>query len=47
MLRIGFVVLTTILSLIAPFGVLAGEETKGWYLVEPPIDETSNVLYGI
>jgi hypothetical protein len=47
MLRIGFVVLTTIVSLIAPFGVLAGEATKGWYLVEPPIDETSNVLYGI
>jgi len=30
-------------SLIAPFDPLAGEGTKGWYLLEPPVDETSNV----
>src|SRR5215510_868929 len=47
MRRIAFAVLITILSLIARFGVLAGEGTKGWYLLEPPVDETSNVLFGI
>ena len=47
MRRIGLAVLITILSLIARFGVLAGEGTKGWYLLEPPVDETSNVLFGI
>jgi hypothetical protein len=44
MRRIGLAVLITIMSLIAP---LAGEGTKGWYLLEPPVDETSKVLFGI
>jgi len=47
MRRIAFAVLITILSLIARFGVLAGEGTKAWHLLEPPVDETSNVLFGI
>jgi hypothetical protein len=46
MRRIGFAVLITVVSLIAPFGVLAGEGTKGWSLLEPSVDETSNVLFG-
>ena len=45
--RIGLAVLTTVVSLMAPFGVLAGEGTTGWYLLEPPVDETSNVLFGV
>ena len=44
---IGLTVLITVLSLIAPFDALAGEGTKGWYLLEPPVDETSNLLFGI
>jgi len=44
---IGLTVLITVLSLIAPFDPLAGEGTKGWYLLEPPVDETSNLLFGI
>ena len=47
MRRIGLAVLITVVSLIAPFDPLAGESTKGWYLLEPPVDETSNVLFGI
>jgi len=47
MRRIGLAVLITVVSLIAPFDPLAGEGTKGWYLLEPPVDETSNVLFGI
>jgi hypothetical protein len=47
MRRIGLAVLITIMSLIAAFGVLAGEGTKGWYLLEPPVDEKSNVVFGI
>src|SRR4030095_11607445 len=46
MRRIGFAVLITVVSLIAPLGVLAGEGTKEWSLLEPPVDETSNVLFG-
>src|SRR2546425_11414092 len=47
MRRIGLAVLITVVSLIAPFDPLAGESTKGWYLLGPPVDETSNVLFGI
>jgi hypothetical protein len=47
MRRIGLAVILTVVSLIAPFDPLAGEGTKGWYLLEPPVDETSNVLFGI
>jgi hypothetical protein len=47
MRRIGLAVLITVVSLIAPLDLLAGEGTKGWYLLEPPVDETSNVLFGI
>ena len=32
---IGLAVLLTVVSLIAPFDPLAGEGTKGWYLLEP------------
>ena len=42
MRRIGLAFLISVISLIAPFGVLAGEGAKGWYLLEPPVDETSN-----
>ena len=41
---IGLAVLIIVVSLVAPFDPLAGEGTKGWY---PPVDETSNVLFGI
>ena len=37
----------TVVLLIAPFDTVAGEGTKGWYLIEPPVDETSKVLFGI
>ena len=47
MWRIGLAVLIIIMSLIAASDVLTGEGTKGWYLLEPPVDETSNVLFGI
>ena len=46
MRRIGIAVLITI-ALITPFDALAGEGGKGWYLLEPPVDETSNVVFGI
>ena len=44
---IGLAVLLIVVSLIAPFGPFAGEGTKGWYLLEPPVDATSNALFGI
>ena len=47
MRRIGLAFLISVISLIAPFGVLAGEGAKGWYLLEPPVDEKSNVVFGI
>src|SRR3989442_8779219 len=47
MRRIGLAVLITAVSLIAPFDPVAGEGTKGWYLLEPTVDETSNILFGI
>ena len=47
MRRIGLTVLTAVVSLIASFGVHAGGRTKSWYLLQPPVDETSNVTFGI
>jgi hypothetical protein len=44
---IGLAVLVTVELLIAPFFALAGESAERWYLLEPPVDETSNVLFGI
>src|SRR5215468_5291016 len=47
MRRIGLAVLITLISLIAPFDLVAGDGPKGWYLLEPPVDETSHVLCDI
>jgi hypothetical protein len=47
MRRIGLAVWLTVALLIAPFAWLAGEGAKQWYLLEPPVDETSNVVFGI
>ena len=47
MRRIGLTDLLIVVLLSAPFNARAAEGTKGWYLVEPPVDETSNVLFGI
>jgi hypothetical protein len=47
MRRIGLAIFTTVVLLSAPFGVYGGEGPKGWYLLEPPVDETSNVVFGI
>ena len=47
MRRIGIAVLITFVALIAPFSVLAGDGTKVWYLLEPPVDETSRASFGI
>ncbi len=44
---IGLAVLITGVSLIALFDPLAGERSQEWYLLEPPVDETSNVVFGI
>ena len=46
MRRIGLAVLMTV-ALIAAFDASAGEAAKEWYLLKPPVDETSNVLFGI
>jgi len=45
--RLGLAVLISVVSLIAPFGVPVGEGAEGWYLLEPPVDERSNVTFGI
>ena len=45
--RSGLTVLLIALLLVASFNARATEEAKGWYLVEPPVDETVNVLFGI
>ena len=47
MRRIGLIVLVIVALLSAPLNAVADEGTKGWYLMEPPVDETSNVLFGI
>ena len=44
--RIGLAILITV-ALITPFDARAGEGAKGWYLMEPPVDETSNFGYGV
>src|SRR5262249_42550516 len=45
--RIVLTVLTSVVSVIASFGVHAVGGTKSWYLLQPPVDETSNVTFGI
>ena len=47
MRRIGLAVLMSVALLVAPFDVLAGEGAKGWYLLPPPVDETSNFGHGV
>jgi len=47
MQRIGLTVLLIVVLSFGPFNAVAGESTKGWYLMEPPVDETSNVVFGI
>ena len=42
--RIGLAVSISVVSLIAPS---VSEGAEGWYLLEPPVDETSNVSFGI
>ena len=37
----------TVALLMAPFGALASEGAKGWYLMEPPVDETSDLGFGV
>ena len=44
---IGLAVLITVALLIAPFDVLEGEDVKGWYLLEPPVEETSDFGFGV
>ena len=33
---------TTVVLLLVPFDPVAGQGAKGWYLMEPPVDATSN-----
>src|SRR5262245_54934579 len=47
MRRIGLAVLIAIASFIAPCNATAADVAKGWYLMEPPIDETSNFGHGV
>ena len=44
---IGLALWMTVASLVAPFDSLAGEGAKRWYLLEPPVDETSDFAYGV
>ncbi len=37
----------TVALLIASVDALAGEGADRWHLLEPPVDETSNVVFGI
>ena len=46
MRRIGLA-LWTVALLIAPFDSLAGDGATRWYLLEPPVDGTSNFGYGV
>jgi hypothetical protein len=46
MRRIGLA-LWTVALLIAPFDSLASDGATRWYLLEPPVDETSNFGYGV
>jgi len=45
--RIGLVVVITMLLLLTASDAPAGDGATGWYLLGPPIDETSNVGFGI
>ena len=45
--RIGELLLVITLLVVAPFDAVAGESTKIWYLMEPPVDETSNISFGV
>ena len=42
MARIGFAIVITVLLLAAASDASAGDGAKGWYLLEPPVDEISN-----
>ena len=42
---IGLALWMTVASLVALFDSLAGEGAKRWYLLEPPVDETSDFAY--
>ena len=44
---IGPTVLLIGVLLFASLNAMAADGTKGWYLMEPPVDETTNVLFGI
>jgi hypothetical protein len=46
-MRLAGLMILTIALAGAPFDALPGEAAKDWYLLEPPVDETSNVLFGI
>ena len=37
----------TVVLLIAPVDALTDGGARSWYLLEPPVDETSNVVFGI
>ena len=47
MTRIERVVVITVLLLLAASDARSGDGAKGLYLLEPPVDETSNVGFGI
>jgi len=47
MRRLDRAVVITVLLLLAASDAPAGDGAKGWYLLEPPVDETSNVGFGI
>jgi hypothetical protein len=37
----------TVVLLIAPVDAAVSDGASSWYLLEPPVDETSNVAFGI
>ena len=47
MRQLGLAALMTVALAVVSPDALAGEATKDWFLLEPPVDETSNVLFGI
>jgi hypothetical protein len=47
MLPSGLALLIALVWVIAPSVALAGEGSTDWYLMEPPVDETSSVGYGV
>lgn len=44
--QIRLAILITV-ALATPFDAPAGQAVDGWYLMEPPVDETSNLGYGV